>query len=143
VECRSGSTVSVVATFDKPVLTGLAAIGAGSATISGTPVASGNTLTVSLTGVTNVQTLQIKLSSVQASQDGGYLPDAVVSLRVLQGDVNGDGVVNAVDLSGVRNSYGKSAGQVGFDARADLNVDGVVNSVDVSVIRTNYGKHVP
>ncbi len=143
VECRSGGTLSVVATFDKPMLTGLAAIGAGTATISDAPVANGNTLTVSLSGVSNIQTLQIKLSGMQASQDGDYLPDAVVSLRVLHGDVNGDGVVNAVDLSGVRNSYGKSAGQAGFDPRADLNVDGVVNSVDTAVIRANYGSHVP
>jgi hypothetical protein len=50
------------------------------------------------------------------------------------GDINGDGLVNCADLDIVRASFGKKAGQSGFDMRADVNDDGVVNVVDLSFV---------
>jgi hypothetical protein len=49
-------------------------------------------------------------------------------------DVNGDGVVNCADLAIVNTSFGKRAGQTGFDARADVNGDGVVNIIDLTTV---------
>lgn len=53
------------------------------------------------------------------------------------GDVNGDTVVNCIDLSIVKAAYGKSTGQVGFDLRADVNGDGVVNILDLATVSRN------
>ncbi len=142
VECRASTSLSLVVTFNKPIGSGQAAIVSGIATVSGAPVASGNTLTMNLTGVGGVQTLRISLSNVTAT-DGGVLPSAQVSLRILQGDVNEDGTVNSIDVAPIRAAYGKSAGQAGFNARADLNADGVVNAVDLSGVRSGYGAHMP
>jgi hypothetical protein len=50
------------------------------------------------------------------------------------GDVNGDGVVDCVDLAIVKASFGKKTGQPGFDPRADVNHDGVVNILDLSFV---------
>ena len=52
----------------------------------------------------------------------------------VQGDVNGDGVVNCADLAIVRAAFGKRTGQSGFDARADLNGNGVVDAQDLATV---------
>ncbi len=49
------------------------------------------------------------------------------------GDLNGDGVVNCSDLGLVRAAFGKSRGQVGYNAAADVNGDGIVNILDLSL----------
>jgi hypothetical protein len=51
-----------------------------------------------------------------------------------EADLNGDGQVNCLDLAIVKGSFGKVAGQAGFDPRADVNKDGVVNIVDLSTV---------
>lgn len=50
------------------------------------------------------------------------------------GDLDGDGLVNCTDVAIVRASFGKRAGQVGFDPRADVNGDRLVNLVDLTVV---------
>ncbi len=50
------------------------------------------------------------------------------------GDVNGDSAVDCTDMSIVKASFGKSAGQTGFDLRADMNSDGMVNIIDLSAV---------
>jgi hypothetical protein len=52
----------------------------------------------------------------------------------LVGDVNGDGVVNCEDLAIVKASFGKKAGQPGFNPAADVNGDGVVNVLDLALV---------
>ena len=55
--------------------------------------------------------------------------------RIL-GDVNGDGVVNIVDIAEIVNVYGTSPPANIF---ADLNNDGIVNIVDIGIVIDNYG----
>jgi hypothetical protein len=56
------------------------------------------------------------------------------------GDCNDDGVVNTVDFSIMRNSFGKSTGQLGYDDRADFSGDSVVNAVDVAIHKSSFGQ---
>ena len=69
-----------------------------------------------------------------ASAADGSAVNLTVSSGPLVGDVNGDGVVNCLDLAIVRASFGKRLGQAGFDPRADVNGDGVVNILDLSTV---------
>ncbi len=55
-------------------------------------------------------------------------------LVAVPGDVNGDGIVNCADLAIVKASFGKKAGQPGFDPRADVNHDGIVNVLDLAFV---------
>lgn len=57
---------------------------------------------------------------------------ATLTVR-LPGDVNGDNVVNDVDLLAVLFSFG------GFDSNADLNRDGTVNDADLLIVLFNFG----
>ncbi len=49
-------------------------------------------------------------------------------------DVNGDGLVNAVDLAQLRAQFGQSGGS------ADLNGDGSVNALDLALLRSRFGQ---
>jgi hypothetical protein len=55
-------------------------------------------------------------------------------LRLVDGDLNGDGQVDCADLAIVKASFGKRTGQAGFNAWADINDDGVVNVIDLALI---------
>ena len=70
------------------------------------------------------------------SSDGVRSHVAIVPLVVsgAPGDVNGDGVVNCADVAAVRASYGKSAGQAGYNPSADFNGDGFVNIQDLQFV---------
>ena len=139
VECRSASTRNLVLTFDKTIGSAQAALGSGTATV-GTPVCSGSQVTVPLTGVANAQTLVISLSNIAAA-DGSVLPAATVALRVLKGDVNGDGTVNISDINRVRASSGSSVTSSNF--QFDINADGSINISDINLVRASSGTTAP
>jgi hypothetical protein len=52
----------------------------------------------------------------------------------VSGDADGDGAVTCSDVAIVRASFGRRAGQPGFDPRADLNRDGIVNVQDSAIV---------
>ncbi len=64
----------------------------------------------------------------------GYF--VVNKLRAANADVNGDGHVNATDLSILASNYGKS-GQT--FAQGDINGDSSVNILDLSILASNWG----
>ena len=70
------------------------------------------------------------------AMDGRYLagvPNAwtyLLTANGVQGDLNEDGVPDCKDLAIVKASFGKRAGQPGFDPGADVNADGVVDIRD-------------
>ena len=59
---------------------------------------------------------------------------AYISTGSVLGDVNGDGVVNCVDVSIVKAAFGTHTGQVGYNSAADLNNDGVVDIRDLFIV---------
>jgi len=63
-------------------------------------------------------------------------PSAPVS-GTKAGDVNGDGAVNALDLSVIATNWNKTGATA---AQGDLNGDGTVNALDLSILATNWGK---
>jgi len=115
---------------------GLRAVIEGAGAVSGSPVASGNTVTVALSGVADRQTVAVMLSGVTPA-GGGTASEVTVSFTRLAGDLNQDRVVNSVDISRISLYYGQTANATNFSA--DANCDGVINSVDLAVIRANYG----
>jgi subtilisin family serine protease len=55
------------------------------------------------------------------------------------GDMNGDGIVNAMDFGKLSSYYAQGGAAV---APYDLNGDGVVNSADFTILASNFGKTV-
>ncbi len=64
--------------------------------------------------------------------------DGLVKVK-MQGDVNGDGIVDIVDLSIVAVVYGTFAHEPSYNPDADLNKDGVVDVMDISTVTIHYG----
>jgi len=67
--------------------------------------------------------------------------DATVS-AFLPGDVNGDGVVDARDITLIRSAYGSHVGQARYNPAADFNGDGKVGCVDMSYAKKNLGVRI-
>lgn len=62
---------------------------------------------------------------------------AATSANLAYGDINGDNIVNVLDLSALLTGYGTKT------AADDVNGDGTVNVLDLSVVLSHYGKTVP
>ena len=69
-----------------------------------------------------------------ASNAASSSPAVNVTVVSVPGDVNGDGVVNCLDLNLVKAAFGTKTGQAGFNPNADVNHDGVVNVLDLAFV---------
>jgi Dockerin type I domain/Galactose oxidase, central domain len=141
VECRSGGgNYTQVFTFDNNVVSGSAAVTGGTGNVSGSPVFSGHTMTVNLTGVTDVQRLTVTLTGV-TDVFSQVLPSSPVSMNVLIGDVNGNKLVNATDVTLVKSQVGQAV--TGSNFREDVNADGSLTSTDVALTKSHVGDGLP
>ncbi|WOJ91300.1 hypothetical protein RZS28_08615 [Methylocapsa polymorpha] len=77
-QCRLGRDLEVIVTFDRAVVSGQAAVTAGTAEIALHPVFWSNIMIVSLSGVADAGALQVHLTNV-APADGGPPTEATVS----------------------------------------------------------------
>jgi hypothetical protein len=59
------------------------------------------------------------------------------------GDVNGDGLVTAVDYGAVKAALGSNPSSPNWNPRADLNGDGCVTVADYSLVKTKMGTSCP
>ena len=140
VECRSnGGGHSLATTFNYNVTSGDATVTGGTGT-AGTPTFSGATMLVPLSGVADLQKLTVTLSGVTSST-GLMLDDTDVSMNVLLGDVTGNKVVNATDISFTKLQSGTVAGESNF--RTDVTLNGSVNATDVSTVKLRSGSGLP
>jgi outer membrane protein assembly factor BamB len=139
VECRTGGATgdyTQVFTFTNNVTSGNASVTGGIGSVSGMPVFSGNTMTVNLTGVANAQTLTVTLSGV-TDEFSQVLPDTPVSVDMLIGDTNGNGVVNATDVAQTKAQVGQPVTSSNF--RTDVNASGIINATDVAIVKAHSG----
>jgi hypothetical protein len=61
-------------------------------------------------------------------------------VKVCLGDVNGDGLVNIIDLTLIAFAYGSLEGEPDYNPDADLNCDGIVDMQDLVKAARNLGK---
>src|SRR5438552_2183570 len=140
VECRNGGATNdyqMIINFATPVTVEGASVTSGTGSVSSFSV-SGSQVTVNLTGVTNVQRITVTLFNVN---DGTHMGNVAVSMGVLVGDVNGNAVVNASDVSLTKSQVGQAVS--GSNFREDVNANGVINSVDVAQVKANVGTALP
>ena len=143
IECRTGGASgnhTLVITFTDTVVNGNAAVTSGTGSVAGTPAFSGNTMTINLTGVANAQTVTVTLSNV-TDNFTQTLPDTAFSASFLLGDTNGNGIVNASDVSQAKGQLGQAAS--GSNFRTDVNASGTINATDVSQVKASLGTALP
>ena len=107
IECRTSGVANdytIVFVFIDNVSVQSAAVTTGIGSVNGFSVV-GNQVIVNLTGVTNVQTVVVTLAGVN---DGINTSDVQATMRVLIGDSNSDGHVNASDLAQTKSRIGQA-----------------------------------
>jgi hypothetical protein len=144
VECRSGGAGgnhTLVFSFTNNITSGSVIVATtGTASLSGTPLFSGNTMTVNLTNVTNAQRLTIYLSNV-TDNFAQVLPDTAVNMGVLLGDTNGNGSVSSSDVAQTKAQSGQPV--TGSNFREDVNANGTISSTDVAIVKSEVGTALP
>ena len=146
IECRSGganSDYQVVFTFPTAVTLSGASVtheAGRSGNMAGAPIVSpdGRTVTLNLTNVTDAQTITMTLSGVN---NGTSTNDVTVQMSLLVGDTNGNGVVNASDVSQTKSRSGQAVTTANF--RSDVVANGTINASDLALVKSRSGGGAP
>jgi hypothetical protein len=148
VECRSGgatndytiavtflANVSVNGNPQAAVTSGSGSIGSGGVADGGTVAIAGNTVIIPLTNVANAQTIQVTLNGVNGTNN------FVIPMSILIGDTNGNGTVNASDISQTKSRIGQQLNETNF--RSDVTANGYIDATDVSMVKSAVGTGLP
>jgi hypothetical protein len=143
-EDRIGGTTQVVVGFDMPVAAADGTLDGNEIVLSSGTVSSatidGSTLTINMSGATNLSCLLITLNGISCTPDpelSGIMLPAVLKVRQLYGDANGDGQVASGDITQVKSSSGQVTNGTNF--RRDVNADGQVASGDITIVKSRSG----
>ena len=141
IECRDGrGSYTLVFSFNKNIVSGSAAVTAGSGSVAGAPLLSADTMTVNLTGVADVQELSVTLSGVTDAV-GQVMADTAVPLKILIGDTTGDSSVGSSDIAQTKSAAGSALNATNF--RNDINLSGAVNTSDIGLVKSKSGHSLP
>ena len=88
-----------------------------------------------LTNVASVQIIQITLNGVNGSTN------LTIPMSLLEGDVNGNGTVNASDVAQTKSRIGQAVSATNF--KSDVNTNGSINASDVSIVKGKVGTGLP
>ena len=61
-------------------------------------------------------------------------------IQIYQGDINGDGIINAKDNAVIAEAFGKREGDSGYYSAADFNGDKIINAKDKAIISESFTK---
>jgi hypothetical protein len=103
---------------------------------AGNPANNGAQATIGVRNagaLTNQQQIAWSFGAPVVADSTALLFTAQVQGKV-DGDVNGDGVVNCSDVEAVTAAIGRRRGHPAYSAAADLNNDGIINGVDLNLV---------
>lgn len=130
-ESRMGNILELLLKFDAPLSEDSVRIETAPGTIEGSPVINDDGVTVRIKNIPEASSFTLLLAD-----QAGF--SSILEISLLPGDVNGDCVVNLVDLSMIRANLFQPLTENNF--RFDMNADGVINIVDLSETKTRLGK---
>jgi glucose/arabinose dehydrogenase len=146
IECRSGGATNnytVIFTFAVP----LSSVGGRSVTSGVGSVSTGmidstdaRRYIVDLTGVTNAQNITVGLTNI-VDLAGNTSSAVSVTMGVLLGDVNGNGLVDGNDVAAVQSQTRQPV--TGANFQYDVNTDGVIDGNDVSLTQGHTRTSLP
>ena len=122
-----------ILTFNKPIVSSSVRIVSTQRAHLLPEAIQGNQLVLPLANAADGETVSISVAVTDLY--GGSL-ETIVSMALLRGDVNGDGVVDQTDLNLVRAA---SAGVGASNYGADVTVNGSINQADVAQVRSRLG----
>ena len=63
-----------------------------------------------------------------------------LTIRALAGDLNGDLIVNILDMAAVAKAFGFNPQNPDWNTMLDLDNNGVINIIDIAIVANEYGK---
>jgi hypothetical protein len=144
IEDRSGQpggAYTITMTFNENIAS-VARASASCGKVASTSI-DGATLTINLTKVSgscNASHMTVTANDVKDSA-GINLGTACLTVGLLLGDVNGDGVVDSADLDIVNSQIGQPTNGENF--RSDINNDGVISGADAQIVTRQQGTRLP
>ena len=151
VECRSGGVTNdytLIVSFDSDIavagvpqaqlISGSGIIGSNGVGNGGMVTVAGNSVTVPLTNITNAQTIQVRVNGVR---NANATANIIIPMSVLVGDLNGNGTVNAADVSICKSHIGEAISPSNF--RSDVNTNGAINAADEAIIKAHLAPVCP
>jgi hypothetical protein len=117
------------------VTSGIGTVGSEGTSNGGMVFVSCNIVTVPLTNVANGQIINVSLFGVNGTSN------ILIPMSVLAADVNGNGAVNASDVSLTKSRIGQAVNTTNF--RSDANAGGAINASDVSIVKSHIGTALP
>ena len=145
IECRSGGRnahFKVNLTFNNPLASvDNVTTSCGAVSSSVIDPSDAHQLRVNLTGVTCNAQLVILTVTGAHDDEGNTLPSADVTLGLLLGDINGDGLVDNEDLNETRLDRGQTTDSTNF--REDINTNGRIDAVDFAIVKAQRGTMLP
>lgn len=136
VEFRPGTSLDVIFTFSEPVVGGMGSSNRGTLSDGPRP----DQKTVRLSSIASPSCQLLVLGGIRDLDGNLITGDKSVFIRVLRGDVNGDGIVGSADITRAKARSGQ-----GLDASsfyADVNADGMIASADLTQIKSLSGTSV-
>jgi len=122
-------TLTTDAGVHDPIIVDTAADGYYSLTVPSAPAGTTYTLKVTKPGYLSYTIKNLTFSA------GEHLPE--IDLHQLAGDVNGDGIVNSIDLTYLLSEFNRAPLQY---PNADIDGNGLVNSVDLTYLLAGFNK---
>jgi hypothetical protein len=153
IECRTGGATSdytMLVTFGTNVtVTGIpqaeVTLGAGcvgsSGLCNGNVSISGNAVTIPLTNIASAQTINVRINGVDSAGVDAPATDFNIPMSILIGDTNGNGAVNASDVSQTDSRVGQQIDATNF--RSDVDTSGYIDAADIAVIKAKLGTGLP
>ena len=148
IECRSGgatndytvlvrftANVTVNGNPQAAVTSGIGTIGSGGVSNGGRVLVADNLVTIPLTNVVNAQTIQVTLYGVNGTTN------FEIPISILIGDTNGNGTVNASDVSETKSRVGQQISPMNF--RSDVNANGYIDAADIALVKSRVGTTMP
>jgi hypothetical protein len=140
IECRSGGgggNHKMIFTFPGFITVSNSFVTAGIGNVANFSV-KGSQVTANLANVVDAQKITVGLYGIS---DGTDTNEITAPMGILLGDVTGNGVVNATDVSQAKIQSGQPL--KGSNFRNDVNVSGSINASDVSSVKLRSGTALP
>jgi hypothetical protein len=123
------ATVTLYGSTGDPIVSATNTEGAYTLTVPAAPAGTTYTLVVTKPGYLSYTIWNLTLTS--------EVDIEAIDIRQLAGDVNGDGIVNAVDLTCLLSEFNRKP--LSF-ANADIDGNGIVNAADLTYLLAGFNK---
>lgn len=100
-------------------------------------------ITAYLYNILDVKFEDVVLTVSGKLKDGTLFEGSDIVRAIFAGDINGDELVNVVDLAMVCLGYGALKGEDAYDLDLDLNNDDIVDMKDLRAVAINLGARIP